>query len=92
MESVERLAQGLYSPRRFHYVTPVPFSAVLVHTPGNAFLTQPGVGDFQINETFLSLGFGVFTVPPGIICEARGSVHVDVFLRRLISSDSRSHL
>lgn len=62
------------------------------HTPGNTFLIQPRVGGFQISEKFVSLDFGAFTVPPGIICEARGSVHVDVFLRWLIPSDSRSHL
>lgn len=92
MESVEQRAQGLRSPCRFHYMTPVPFGVRLVHTPGNAFLIQPGVSGFQISEKFGSLGFGASTVPPGIICEARGSVHVDVFLRWLIPSDSRSHL
>lgn len=92
MESVEQRAQGLRSPCRFHYMTPVPFGVRLVHTPGNTFLIQPRVGGFQISEKFVSLGFGAFTVPPGIICEARGSVHVDVFLRWLIPSDSRSHL
>lgn len=62
----------------------------VVRTPEDAFPhpaggPYTGIGDFTTDEEVPFLGFGVFIVPPGIICtKTHGSVDVCVFLRRLI--------
>lgn len=48
----------------------------MVHTLEDAFLVLSGcpyteIGDFKTNEEFPSPGFGVFIVPPGIICKKK---------------------